>query len=53
MTGKVEKKKEFSVAKNGVLKRYISGCFWLIYGRRVGVKKWQNRGEFCKVEVAK
>ena len=47
------KKRGFSVAKNGVLKRYISGCFWLIYSRRVGVKKWQNRGEFCKVEVAK
>ena len=33
------KKRGFSVAKNGVLKRYISGCFWLIYGRRVGTKK--------------
>ena len=40
MTGKVEKKKGFSVAKNGLLKRYISDCFWLIYGRMVGgVKK--------------
>jgi hypothetical protein len=39
ITGKVEKKKDFSVAKNGLLKRYISDCFWLIYGRRVEVKK--------------
>ena len=53
MTGKVEKKKGFSVEKNGLLKRCISGWSRLIYGRRVGVKKWQNRGEFCKVEVAK
>jgi len=44
MTGKVEKKKDFSVAKNGLLKRYISGCFWLIYGRRVGAKKKAKTG---------
>ena len=44
MTGKVEKKKGFSVAKNGLLKRCISGCFWLIYGRRVGTKKSQKQG---------
>ena len=53
MTGKVEKKKGFSVAKNGVLKRCISGWSRLIYDGRVGTKKSKNRGEFCKVEVAK
>ena len=38
------KKQGFLVGKNGVLKRYISGCFWLIYGRRVGTKKSQKQG---------
>lgn len=47
------KKQGFLVGKNGVLKMYISGCFWLIYGRRVGMKKVKNKGGFCKVEVAK
>ena len=38
------KNQGFLVGKNGLLKGYISGCFWLIYGRRVGTKKSQKQG---------
>ena len=48
MTGKVEKKKGFSVAKNGLLKRCISGWSRLIYGGRVGTKKAKTGVNFAK-----
>ena len=53
MTGKVEKKKGFSVAKNGLLKRCISGWSWLIYGRRVGTKKSQKQGRILQSRSSK
>ncbi len=53
MTGEVEKKKGFSVAKNGLLKRCISGWSRLIYGRRVVMKKCQKQGRILQSRSSK